>query len=295
MKASIPTEYLPPDLVYRDRMTARVGGVEMVLRHTRGETEDHSWIFFPDNGVLCTGDLFIWAVPNAGNPQKTQRYAKEWAVGLREMAGLRPEILAPGHGFPILGKERVKNALEDTADFLESLHIQTLNLMNEYASLDKVIAGVKAPDELLKRPYLQPVYDDTEFIVRNVWRLYGGWYDGIPSHLKPAREHVQAEEIARLAGGADKLASRAEEVMREGDLRLACHLADWAYLAAPDDQDIRNVVYNVYVERAKSEPSTMAMGIFLSVASEMKDEPIQDGPMFYNVINQQAKRGRIIF
>ena len=24
-----------------------------------------------------------------------------------------------------------------------------------------------------------------EFIIRNIWRLYGGWYDGQPANLKP--------------------------------------------------------------------------------------------------------------
>ena len=33
--------------------------------------------------VLCTGDLFIWASPNAGNPQKVQRFPLEWAEALR--------------------------------------------------------------------------------------------------------------------------------------------------------------------------------------------------------------------
>ena len=33
----------------------------------------------PGRKVLCTGDLFIWATPNCGNPQKVQRYPREWA------------------------------------------------------------------------------------------------------------------------------------------------------------------------------------------------------------------------
>ncbi len=36
--------------------------------------------------VLCTGDLFIWATPNCGNPQKVQRYPVQWAAALRAMA-----------------------------------------------------------------------------------------------------------------------------------------------------------------------------------------------------------------
>ena len=32
--------------------------------------------------------------------------------------------------------------------------------------------------ELLERRTATAVYDEPEFIVRNIWRLYGGWYDG---------------------------------------------------------------------------------------------------------------------
>ena len=79
---------------------------------------------------LCTGDLFIWAAPNAGNPQKVQRYAVEWAAALRAMAALGPELLLPGHGLPIAGAARVREALIDTATYLESLVHQTLERLN---------------------------------------------------------------------------------------------------------------------------------------------------------------------
>jgi len=267
-----PVEYHTPDILYSDRLSINVGGVNALLRHTRGETDDHTWVFFTDTGVLCTGDLFIYAIPNAGNPQKVQRYAHEWSVALREMVALNPEVLAPGHGFPILGADHVKQALEDTASFLESIQEQTLAHMNRGASLDTVIHAVKAPDDLVKRPYLKPVYDETEFIVRNIWRLYGGWYDGIPSHLKPAPEKDQAQEIVGLAGGVEKLVKRADELLETGEMRMACHMADWAYGAEPDNPDVREIVRRVYTTRAEAESSTMAIGIYRSRAGEMEDD-----------------------
>ena len=47
---------------------------------------------------------------------------------------------------------------------------QTLALMNAGARLDEVIHTVIPPADLMERPYLQPVYDEPEFIVRTVWR-----------------------------------------------------------------------------------------------------------------------------
>ena len=95
-----PTEYRYPDETYRDRLDLDVGGERFELHHARGETDDHTWVWVPDRRVLCTGDLFIWASPNCGNPQKVQRYAIEWARALRAMAALGAEVLLPGHGLP---------------------------------------------------------------------------------------------------------------------------------------------------------------------------------------------------
>ena len=162
----------------------------------------------PDRKILCCGDLFIWATPNAGNPQKAQRHPREWAQALRRMAELGAETMLPGHGPPLVGADRVQAALTDTAALLESLVEQTLALMNEGAPLDQIVQSVRAPAELLARPYLRPIYDEPEFIVRNLWRLYGGWYDGDPV-APQARAGAGAGGRAGRAGGRGRPAGRA--------------------------------------------------------------------------------------
>ena len=88
--------------------------------------------------------------------------------------------------------------------------------MNEGARLDDIVATVKAPDHLLEKPYLRPVYDEPEFVVRNLWRLYGGWYDGNPARLKPPTDAAIAAEMASLAGGAASWPSAAAELADAG-------------------------------------------------------------------------------
>jgi alkyl sulfatase BDS1-like metallo-beta-lactamase superfamily hydrolase len=222
-------------------------------------------VWVPERRTLCTGDLIIWCTPNAGNPQKVQRYAEDWAVALRAMAALEPELLLPGHGLPIAGAANVRMVLLDSATMLESLAAQTLALMNEGARLNDIIHTVRAPADLIDKPYLRPIYDDPEFIVRNLWRLYGGWYDGNPAELKPARVSALATEVATMAGGADVLARRAIELASSGtddDLRLAGHLAEYAALAAPDSASTHRARAEVFRLRAKAEPSLMAKGVF---------------------------------
>lgn len=265
-----PVSYTYPDTTYDESMVVTAGGLRFELHHARGETDDHTWVWVPQRRVLCPGDLIIWAAPNAGNPQKVQRYCAEWAQALREMASLEAEVLSPGHGIIVVGRERVRQILLDTAEFLQSLHDQTVALMNEGATLDAVIHTVKPPAHLKDRPYLQPVYDEPEFIVRNVWRLYGGWYDGNPSHLKPARESEQAAEIAALAGGVAALMERARALTEQGNLRLACHVIEWAAAAGPDDREVHTLRADIYAARVQQETSTMAKGVFRAAERESR-------------------------
>jgi alkyl sulfatase BDS1-like metallo-beta-lactamase superfamily hydrolase len=267
-----PTDYRHPDEVYRDHHTMTVGGETWELHHDKGETDDATWVWNPGRKVLCTGDLFIWASPNCGNPQKVQRYPREWAIGLRKMAALGAEVLLPGHGFPILGGDRIEQACNDAAELLESLVEQTLALMNEGARLDDIVASVHAPDHLLEKPYLRPVYDEPEFVVRNLWRLYGGWYDGNPARLKPPTDAAIAAEVAALAGGATRLAERASELAAQGDLRLAGHLAELAAQAAPDDAGVHKVRAEVFGQRAAEERSTMSKGVFSWAQRESQEK-----------------------
>ncbi len=265
-----PTEYRQPDLTYRDALTLEIGGVRFELEHARGETDDHTWIWVPQHRAVCTGDLFIWAAPNCGNPQKVQRYPNEWAKALRRMASLDAVVMFPGHGPPIEGEERVRIALEDTAALLEHLHDETVSRMNRGRSLDRILAEVKAPPHLMARPWLRPIYDEPEFVVRNVWRLYGGWWDGNPARLKPPRDAQLAAEVAALSGGAARLAERASALSKAGDHALACQLVEWARDAAPMEQEITERRAEIYQRRADQETSLMAVSIYNDAAEEKK-------------------------
>lgn len=277
-----PDPWVNPDVTFRDSMEFRSGDLRFELRHAIGETDDHLWAWVPEHKAICSGDFVTWVFPNAGNPQKVQRFPLEWARALREMAAKEPELLLPAHGLPIAGKERIATVLDTIASALEFLVSRSLEMMNAGARLDDLIHGVKLPSHFMNKPYMKPVYDEPEFIIHNIWRLYGGWYDGNPSRLKPAPDAVLAAEMAQLAGGVARLSARAEELAatgREGDMRLACHLVEMAALAEPDNRDVHMARANVYGARRKAELSLMSKGIFgwaerESAAKAGKNEPV---------------------
>jgi alkyl sulfatase BDS1-like metallo-beta-lactamase superfamily hydrolase len=263
----LPETSPPPDITYDDTLSLAVGSLEVELRHARGETDDHTWAWIPSHRAVCAGDFFIWNFPNAGNPQKVQRYPAEWAAAMRAMADQGAELFLPAHGLPIAGAERIRRVLTEVAEALEHLVRETLALMNQGARLNDILHNVTIDPAVLEKPYLRPMYDEPEFVVRNIWRLYGGWYDGNPANLKPAREESLARELAGLAGGAMKLAERALALSGDDD-RLACHLVELAVLAEPGDARLHQIRAEVYQARRGRETSLMAKGIFGYAANE---------------------------
>ena len=267
----IPSNTARPDHIVDDHDTLRIGSRTVELHHARGETDDHLWAWMPEEKWMAVGDFVIWNFPNAGNPQKVQRFPIEWAAALREMIAKEPELLLPAHGLPIEGRVRIAGVLDDIATALELIVREVIDMMNAGEVLDTIVHSVTIPEDLLSKPYLRPLYDEPEFVVRGVWRQFGGWWDGAPSRLKPAPDAVLAAELAELAGGAGRLIERAQFVAEQGEFRLACHLADLAGWAAPVDRGIHRQRAIIYRARRKRETSLMAKGIFAGAARESED------------------------
>ncbi len=267
----LPGSSPKPDTTYSDTMDLNVGGMDFHLIHAKGETDDHTWAWIPEHKAICAGDFFIWCFPNAGNPQKVQRYPVEWAAAMRDMASKGAELFLPAHGLPIEGVDRIQGVLNSVADALEFLVRETIERMNDGARLDEIIHEVQIDPAILEKPYLRPIYDEPEFVVRNIWRMYGGWYDGNPAHLKPAPDSTLAAELASLSGGAEKLAERGHELI-DSDIRLACHLVELAAQAEPNNVAVHELRAAVYQHRRELESSLMSKGIYGSAANESKDK-----------------------
>ncbi len=261
------SDWVVPDTTFRSSLDLQVGDLSIELHHDKGETDDHAWAWLPEARAILAGDFLTWVFPNAGNPQKVQRFPREWAVALRAMAAKQPDLFLPAHGLPIGGAERIARVLDEVAGALESLVEQTLTLMNAGERLDRIVHEVRISDDLLAKPYLRPVYDEPEFVVRNIWRLYGGWYDGNPAHLNPAPDAVLAAEVATMAGGPAALAARARELAPDQPY-VAAQLVEWAVQAAPDDPSVHAARVEVYGKVREGELSLMSRGIYAAAARD---------------------------
>ncbi len=271
----LPSNAMWPTIEYSSTHTITAGDTDFQLFHDRGETDDHTWAWIPEHRAICAGDFVTWVFPNCGNPQKVQRYPAEWAAALRKMDALGAEYLFGAHGLPVHGADRVHLVLDSLASALESLVEQTLQMMNNGESLDSIIHAVSLPDDAIK-PWMLPVYDEPEFIVRNLWRLYGGWWDQDPSNLKPAPRSAVATEVAAMAGGTSALVERALALI-SSDIKVACHLIEFAVLADPSSTAAHGARAEIYQQRRNGELSLMSKGIFAAAANESR-AIVEDAP-----------------
>jgi alkyl sulfatase BDS1-like metallo-beta-lactamase superfamily hydrolase len=264
------TDFAWPDVTYRDALVLEVGGEAFHLHHARGETDDATWVWVPGRKTLACGDFWFNVAPNCGNPQKVQRYPEDWATAAEAMAALGAEVLLPGHDTFQTGADHIRHLFTVQAEFLREIVDQTIAGLNAGLPHDEIVDRVTIPERLASEPSLQPLYDRPEFIARNVIRQYGGWWNGRAADLLPAPAEARAREVVALAGGVDALVARArvlaDPASADHDLRLACHLAEWAVTAAPDDPGARVCAAEVFAAREADEPSLMGKGIFSAAA-----------------------------
>ena len=112
---------------------------------------------------------------------------------------LDPETLVPGHGAPVVGKEKIKETLTNYRDAILHVHNLALEAVQKFKPLDEVVAQASLPPHLAQLPYLKEYYGYIPFCVRSIYQSYVGWFDGDPANLQP---------LSRKEFGADVLTGR---------------------------------------------------------------------------------------
>jgi alkyl sulfatase BDS1-like metallo-beta-lactamase superfamily hydrolase len=127
----------------------------------------------------------------------------------------------------------VEQVLTDTANALESIFKQTLEQINAGNRLEDIVTNVVIPPEVNTKIYLKPIYDQPEFVIRNIWRLYAGWWDGNPANLEPCSIGTLSTEIVALIG-QDRLTERVKRLISnptKENTTLASHLVSFCFLS----------------------------------------------------------------
>jgi alkyl sulfatase BDS1-like metallo-beta-lactamase superfamily hydrolase len=222
-------------------------------------------VWLPDRRVAFVGDLLIGSLPNAGHPNKTQRFTLGWAQALDTVAAHRPHWVLPGHG-ELLEGDYALEVMTETARALRFLHDSVVERLNEGKWPDEVVEeGIQLPASLASKPYLAETSGSAAFIVRDVLRSYAGWWGGNPAELLPAPRDSVAREIVAMAG-REEILDRVGKLFMAGEARRALHLAVLLRQADSNDADALQIEAELCEALAIADRSAVVRGLYLSCA-----------------------------
>ena len=265
-------ETMPTHFLEGDRKLFNVGSVEIELIAAPGETNDELFVWYPAGKVLFAGDNFYRSFPNLyairGTPNRSTRL---WAESLGKMADNNAVALVGGHTNPILGADQVKQVLTDYRDAVQFIHDKTVEGINKGLSPDELVEYVELPEELAGKDYLQPFYGHPDWGVRTTFNFYLGWFDGNPTNLFPLPLKAEAERVAKLAGGTDKLMAAAREALAADDDQWAAQLADHLLAINNDNAAAKQLKADALTKLARNMVNATARNYYLTVARELRE------------------------
>jgi len=224
-QAALP---MPATVLFDQNHSLAQGGMHFECFHTGGETPDQVLIWVPELKTVFIGDNYYASFPNLstlrGSPP---RPALEYINALEKALSLEPEVLLPGHGEPLLGRENIRQKLTTYRDAIRHVHDEVVKGMNQGKDVFQLMSEVQLPEDL----QVPEFFGRVSWSVRGIFEGYAGWFDENPSSMYPLPFTVIGPELAKLCGGAEILARRALELARSGDEVLALHMTDMALAA----------------------------------------------------------------
>ena len=135
----------PPHITIDKDMTINLGGTLFEVSHIcKGHTKGDLLVWMPKEGILFGGDLvFDGRLPFLGSGN-----SKSWIRCLDKILELKPKILLPGHGKPMLTQERILDRVRWTKKYITDLRNTIKRLMEEGYDVDYVRENIN--EELIK-------------------------------------------------------------------------------------------------------------------------------------------------
>jgi alkyl sulfatase BDS1-like metallo-beta-lactamase superfamily hydrolase len=218
------------DILFDKEMTLKVGDLSFHLMATPGETPDHLSVWIPELKAAFVGDNYYASFPNLYTLRGTEpRKALDYVDSLNKVLALKPEIVFPSHGQPIVGAENVRKTLTQYRDAILYVHAATVAGMNQGKDVFSLMREIKLPPEL----EVGEGYGQIAWTVRGIYEGYAGWFDGDAATMYAVSPAEAEGELAKLAGGADAVAARAQALLAEGKPALALRLTSAALAAEP--------------------------------------------------------------
>ncbi len=265
-----PTGYIKPDLTFDDHLKTNIAGIEIELFHAPGETNDQIFVWLPNHKSLMPGDNIYKTFPNLYTIRgTTHRDVKGWINSLDHMKTFNPEFLFPSHTKPIIGQEKIQDALNIYRDAIQYIHDQTIRLMNQGLYPDEIAELIELPKNIADSPYLYEFYGTVRWSVKSIFNGYLGWFSGNPSELDPLSRKEKALRMSKLAGGENALLEELKTAVKDKDMQWALELSDHLITLDYFIDEVKNLRFEALIYEGSRSSNPNKRNYFLTSAFEL--------------------------
>jgi len=283
-----PAVIYPTNFFYQQTSQLSVGGIDLEIQHTPGETDDQIIIYYPEKDVVISADNYYMRFPNLYTIRGTSyRDTKSWYKSVDAMRSYSPKFLISCHGPFLSGEKIIEERLSIYRDAIQYIHDYAVRGANKGKTPDQLVEEFEYPHFFLENYDLQEKYGKVSWSIRNVYNGYLGFFDGRAVNLEPLSDKKRAKYIFEIIGSREKLI---EEINKANDLsnfQWAAELSDIGLFNFPEDIEIKKL-YSFSLENlSKIEKNPIARNYYLSEAYELSQKISPS--LKYTVSVEQAK------
>ena len=231
---------IEPTVLFDETYKFNLGGLEVDLLSTPGETPDHLTVWLPALKVAFIGDNYKGiglpepvSFPNLFALRGTKpRWALDWISSIDKVLTLKPDVVLSGHGEPIMGQEEITRLLTRFRDALQYVHDETVKGMNAGKDVFTLMREIRLPATFK----LTEAFGKVSWSVRGIYDGYVGWFDMNPATMYDIPATSVYPELVKLAGGPQAVVRLALEKLDAGKPVETLHLTDVALAFDPHNR-----------------------------------------------------------
>lgn len=264
----------PTERIDHTPQETTIDGVRFVFQYApESEAPAELTFYLPDLKAWCGAEIVSHTLHNVYTPRGAKvRDALRWSGYIDEAMRLfaDAEVVFASHHWPIWGRERVRDHLEQQRDSYRYIHDQTLRLANEGYTPREIAETLELPASLRRGFANRDYYGTVRHDAKAVYQWYFGWYDGNPANLDPLPPAELGRRYVEAMGGRDAVLAQARDAAERGEHRWVATLLDHLVFAAPDDRDARELLAASYDQLGYRAESGPWRDIYLTGAYELR-------------------------
>ena len=265
-----------------------VGGVDLEIQHTPGETDDQIIIYYPEKDVVISADNYYMRFPNLYTIRGTSyRDSKSWYKSVDAMRSYQPQYLISCHGPFLSGKEVIEERLSTYRDAIQFIHDYAVRGANAGKTPDELVEEFEYPPFFLENYDLQEKYGKVSWSIRNVYNGYLGFFDGRAVNLEPLSDKKRATYIFELIGSREQLIKEINKANNSSNYQWATELSDIGLFNFPNDKEIKELYSKSLENLSMIETNPIARNYYLSEAYELSGKITPS--LEYAISAEQAK------